>query len=142
MFSASNRYIHCDSCNKLYFANYFEDSAKNGMFSKQFARKTPPYPTQIAEYLDKFVVGQKKAKKTLAVGVYQHYRRLEHNIETGASSIYQTHAQTSSSGKSLSNDGMDPKMPRGVFYQDELRLGQMASSELRNSIMQQQVRFF
>ncbi|CAA98115.1 ATP-dependent Clp protease ATP-binding subunit clpX-like, mitochondrial [Caenorhabditis elegans] len=134
----SNRYIHCDSCNKLYFANYFEDSAKNGMFSKQFARKTPPYPTQIAEYLDKFVVGQKKAKKTLAVGVYQHYRRLEHNIETGASSIYQTHAQTSSSGKSLSNDGMDPKMPRGVFYQDELRLGQMASSELRNSIMQQQ----
>ncbi|CAO4360277.1 unnamed protein product [Caenorhabditis nigoni] len=131
----SNRYIHCDNCNKLYFANYFED-AKN-MFSKQFIRKTPPYPTQIAEYLDKFVVGQKKAKKTLAVGVYQHYRRLEHNIESGASSIYQTHAHTQASG-AKSEQGGDSKMPRGVFYQDEMRLGQMASSELRNSLMQQQ----
>ncbi|CAI2310402.1 unnamed protein product [Caenorhabditis sp. 36 PRJEB53466] len=128
----SNRYIHCDSCNKLYFANYFEDSAKNA-FSKQFVRKTPPYPTQIAEYLDKFVVGQKKAKKTLAVGVYQHYRRLEHNIETGASSIYQN-AQTTKAP----SDGLDTKMPRGVLYQDEMRMGQTASSELRNSLIQQQ----
>uniref|UniRef100_A0A1I7UZX5 ClpX-type ZB domain-containing protein n=1 Tax=Caenorhabditis tropicalis TaxID=1561998 RepID=A0A1I7UZX5_9PELO len=131
----SNRYIHCDSCNKLYFANYFEDSAKS-MFSKQFVRKTPPYPTQIAEYLDKFVVGQKKAKKTLAVGVYQHYRRLEHNIDTGAASIYQTHAQ--SGAQKTSPSEVDPKMPRGVFYQDEMRLGQMASGEVRNSLMQQQ----
>ncbi|EGT57712.1 hypothetical protein CAEBREN_01262 [Caenorhabditis brenneri] len=134
----SNRYIHCDSCNKLYFANYFEDSAKN-MFSNKFIRKTPPYPTQIAEYLDKFVVGQKKAKKTLAVGVYQHYRRLEHNIESGASSIYQTHAQTQLKNEGASGGGLgDSKMPRGVFYQDEMRLGQMASGELRNNIMQQQ----
>uniref|UniRef100_A0A1I7WTB7 ATPase_AAA_core domain-containing protein n=1 Tax=Heterorhabditis bacteriophora TaxID=37862 RepID=A0A1I7WTB7_HETBA len=58
---------------------------------------------QIAEYLDRFVVGQKQAKKTLAVGVYQHYRRLEHNIETGATSIHQSKEDT--------------KMPRGVLYQ-------------------------
>ncbi|EFO98405.1 hypothetical protein CRE_23158 [Caenorhabditis remanei] len=155
----SNRYIHCDSCNKLYFANYFEDSAKN-MFSKQFIRKTPPYPTQIAEYLDKFVVGQKKAKKTLAVGVYQHYRRLEHNIEsaenmsfmlenlfkkleflTGATSIYQTTPHKEGGGASMMGGGASDsssKMPRGVFYQDEMRLGQMATGELRNSLMQQQ----
>lgn len=36
---------------------------------------------QICEYLDRFVVGQSQAKKTLAVGVYQHYRRLNHNLE-------------------------------------------------------------
>uniref|UniRef100_A0A8R1DPX1 AAA+ ATPase domain-containing protein n=1 Tax=Caenorhabditis japonica TaxID=281687 RepID=A0A8R1DPX1_CAEJA len=132
---ASNRYIHCDSCNKLYFANHFEETAKN-MFSKQFLRKTPPYPTQIAEYLDKFVVGQKKAKKVLAVGVYQHYRRLEHNIETGASSIYQSHSQTV---KAPADGGfVDSKMPRGVLYQEEMRMGQSASSELRNSVLQQQ----
>ncbi|CAB3408332.1 unnamed protein product [Caenorhabditis bovis] len=125
----SNRYIHCDHCNKLYFANFLEDSSKSG-FSKGSLRKSPPYPTQIAEYLDKFVVGQKMAKKTLAVGVYQHYRRLEHNIETGASSIYQTNGGSSKNAE-------DTRMPRGVLYQDEMRIGQMASSELRNSLMHQ-----
>lgn len=29
--------------------------------------------------MDKYVVGQKEAKKTLAVGVYSHYRRLSNN---------------------------------------------------------------
>ncbi|CAJ0594248.1 unnamed protein product [Cylicocyclus nassatus] len=40
-----------------------------------------PYPRQIVEYLDKFVIGQDLAKRTLAVGIYQHYKRLEHNTE-------------------------------------------------------------
>uniref|UniRef100_A0A7E4UQJ6 AAA domain-containing protein n=1 Tax=Panagrellus redivivus TaxID=6233 RepID=A0A7E4UQJ6_PANRE len=40
-----------------------------------------PYPKEIVDYLDKHVVGQDLAKRTLAVGVYQHYRRLLHNIE-------------------------------------------------------------
>ncbi|CAI5439364.1 unnamed protein product [Caenorhabditis angaria] len=133
----SNRYIHCDNCNKLYFANFMEESTKNlggGMGGKNAVRKSPPYPTQIAEYLDKFVVGQKKAKKTLAVGVYQHYRRLEHNIESGASSIYQ---QNSPASKTAAQNP-DDKMPRGVLYQDEMRLGQIASHELRSSLMHQQ----
>lgn len=29
--------------------------------------------------MDKYVVGQNEAKKTLAVGVYSHYRRLSNN---------------------------------------------------------------
>jgi ATP-dependent Clp protease ATP-binding subunit ClpX len=40
-----------------------------------------PYPREIVEYLDKHVIGQEAAKKTLAVSVYQHYRRLLYNLE-------------------------------------------------------------
>lgn len=98
-----------------------EDSGKQWNLKAE-QRRSPPYPSQIADYLDRFVVGQKQAKKTLAVGVYQHYRRLEHNIETGATS--------------LPSGGIpkeESKLPRGVMYQDEMRLGQMATNELRGN---------
>lgn len=36
-------------------------------------------PDEIKEYLDQYVIGQEEAKKTLAVAVYNHYKRLTHN---------------------------------------------------------------
>ncbi|MDR1709641.1 MAG: AAA family ATPase, partial [Candidatus Accumulibacter sp.] len=33
-------------------------------------------PRAIVEYLDQYVVGQEEAKRTLAVAVYAHYRKL------------------------------------------------------------------
>src|SRR5574342_886251 len=35
-----------------------------------------PIPSQIKERLDEYIIGQDKAKKTLAVAVYNHYKRL------------------------------------------------------------------
>ena len=35
-------------------------------------------PDQIKKYLDKYVIGQEEAKKTLAVAVYNHYKRIRH----------------------------------------------------------------
>ena len=35
-------------------------------------------PDQIKAYLDKYVVGQEEAKKTLSVAVYNHYKRILH----------------------------------------------------------------
>lgn len=40
-----------------------------------------PYPKEMVNYLNKFVIGQELAKRTLAVGVYQHYKRLQNNTE-------------------------------------------------------------
>jgi ATP-dependent Clp protease ATP-binding subunit ClpX len=37
-----------------------------------------PKPAEIKEYLDKYVIGQEDAKKTLSVAVYNHYKRLSH----------------------------------------------------------------
>ena len=38
--------------------------------------KSPPKPMQIKEHLDRYVIGQELAKETLAVAVYNHYKRL------------------------------------------------------------------
>lgn len=35
---------------------------------------------QIFEYLNKYVVGQERSKKVLAVAVYNHYKRVYNNI--------------------------------------------------------------
>ena len=37
-----------------------------------------PIPSEIAAILDQYVIGQQKAKRTLAVSVYNHYKRLRH----------------------------------------------------------------
>jgi len=51
-----------------------------------------PVPTEIKEILDQYVIGQERAKKILAVAVYNHYKRLQASsdkvdIELGKSNI-------------------------------------------------------
>ena len=46
------------------------------------SRAEPPLPEEIKEKLDEYVIGQEHAKKTLAVAVYTHYKRLHHGDGT------------------------------------------------------------
>ena len=39
-----------------------------------------PTPKQLYEILDKYVIGQSEAKKTLSVAVYNHYKRFLANV--------------------------------------------------------------
>lgn len=42
------------------------------------APKDVPKPREIKEFLDQYVIGQEKAKKSLSVAVHNHYKRLLH----------------------------------------------------------------
>ena len=46
-----------------------------------------PKPQEIKEYLDKHIVGQDDAKKVLAVAVYNHYKRIAHNMDSKDSEV-------------------------------------------------------
>ncbi|MDT8441010.1 MAG: ATP-dependent Clp protease ATP-binding subunit ClpX [Desulfuromonadales bacterium] len=42
-----------------------------------------PKPSEIKETLDDYVIGQERAKKVLAVAVYNHYKRIESSVKPG-----------------------------------------------------------
>ncbi|CAD5211471.1 unnamed protein product [Bursaphelenchus xylophilus] len=80
--NSSSNYLRCSECQRLYSTGRGRSEQKgNGIKQQDNVFKRPPYPQEIFNYLERYVVGQRDAKRTLAVGVYQHYRRLANNIE-------------------------------------------------------------
>ena len=77
-----------DLCNDIIREEIQENAAEAG-------RDKLPSPQEIKEILDQYVIGQQKAKKVLAVAVYNHYKRLrvtggkkqEGDVELGKSNI-------------------------------------------------------
>ncbi len=63
----------CDECVEL-----CNDIIREELEEKsQSARSALPKPREILDVLDQYVIGQSRAKKTLAVAVYNHYKRIE-----------------------------------------------------------------
>ena len=63
----------CDECVEL-----CNDIIREELEEKaQATRSHLPKPREILEVLDQYVIGQSRAKKTLAVAVYNHYKRIE-----------------------------------------------------------------
>ena len=65
----------CDECIELcseIIADEFEETL-------QLDVNTLPKPSEIKNYLDQYVIGQNSAKKSLAVAVYNHYKRINSN---------------------------------------------------------------
>ena len=70
----------CSDCVKL-AAEYLEEM-ESGHRPSASAPKLGkcPKPAEIKSYLDQYVIGQDRAKKVLAVAVYNHYKRVQHNL--------------------------------------------------------------
>ncbi len=51
--------------------------------SEKVPETSPPRPTAIKQFLDRYVVGQEDAKIAMAVAVYDHYKRLANPIVDG-----------------------------------------------------------
>jgi len=72
----------CSDCAKL-AAQYVEEvegSARKGTSKSAAQLGKAPKPQEIKDYLDQYVIGQDRAKKVLAVAVYNHYKRVQHNL--------------------------------------------------------------
>lgn len=61
-------------------SQHHEDLSLDSLISSREESKLPS-PKDIKEYLDLYVIGSNESKKTLAVSVYNHYKRIRHNYE-------------------------------------------------------------
>lgn len=82
------RVFVCEDCLNTSFTVYnaFNETYMNRGASSEgglgFTLQTMPKPTEIKEMLDKYVIGQDDAKRTLAVAVYNHYKRVLSKAES------------------------------------------------------------
>ena len=71
----------CDECIDL-CRDIISEEAKLEV-AAEGAMERLPKPVEIKEILDDYVVGQERAKRVLAVAVYNHYKRIENSGKTG-----------------------------------------------------------
>ena len=81
------------------------DLPKGGKAAEAYKpKKKVPKPREIKEYLDQYVIGQDDAKRTLAVSVYNHYKRLQQPADNDGVEIEKSNiimVGTTGTGKTL-----------------------------------------
>ena len=73
----------CDECIELCVEIISEERRKDADANSLVV----PKPTQIFEYLNRYVIGQEDAKRTLSVAVYNHYKRVNMELEESAEQL-------------------------------------------------------
>ena len=69
----------CDECIELCNEIIVEELAE----ATNLGLEELPKPEQIYNFLDQYVIGQERAKKSLSVAVYNHYKRVQSGIREG-----------------------------------------------------------
>ena len=73
----------CEQCSEMAFMMQQEELGKSSTSKKQNYLNNQLKPRDIKKFLDDYVIGQDEAKKTLAVAVYNHYKRLNQKNDDG-----------------------------------------------------------
>jgi len=71
----------CSDCAKMaaqYVAELEHTPSKGS--AKVGSMEKAPKPKEIKDFLDQYVIGQDRAKTILSVAVYNHYKRISHNL--------------------------------------------------------------
>ncbi|CAF0749349.1 unnamed protein product [Brachionus calyciflorus] len=136
-----SRFVKCDKCNH-FFVVMSEDrkNVQNILIEKsqqkqqeqqkeQTQLKPPPPPKKIYEFLDKFIIGQKKAKKVISVAVYNHYKRIFNNMSQQAN-------KSQSSGQKESDSEMG--FISNMFFSSHERFQQLKNQSQAQTEKQQQ----
>ena len=80
----------CDECielcNEILDEELFNFKQDENAAKEEETVEAIPKPQEIKAYLDEHIVGQDDAKKVLSVAVYNHYKRIAHNMEQGKES--------------------------------------------------------
>ena len=78
MFDGEDGSHICDQCIERGHVILEETMERNRRKAPNFKMEELLKPTQIKSFLDEYVIGQDRAKRSMAVAVYNHYKRLLH----------------------------------------------------------------
>ena len=70
----------CEDCAQQAYKIVLEQGIldkKGSKMQQKFQPRQVPKPREIKDYLDQYIIGQEEAKRSLAVSVYNHYKRLQ-----------------------------------------------------------------
>ena len=70
----------CEDCTKQAWDIVESTGILRAKSGGKFAAHKVPKPVEIKKYLDEYIIGQDQAKRSLAVAVYNHYKRLQQTI--------------------------------------------------------------
>lgn len=138
-----SRFVKCDKCNHFFVVMSEDKRNIQNMMNERAQQKQqeqpkeqnqlrpPPPPKKIFEFLDKFIIGQEKAKKVISVAVYNHYKRIYNNLSQSQSNKPHTSQSTPKDG--------DPEMGliSNMFFSSHERFQQLKQQSLAQQERQQ-----